>query len=123
MQINLTKSLACAVLITGFMLLLSACGGPDSIHSGSNIAGRVFVNVGDSATCYAAGSCKVYMNMPQGSGSYVVKQSGPNGNWTAGTFNAGEQEAYLGEFYAGRTELTIEGQQFPSTWITVISDI
>lgn len=121
MTMRYTKLLAYS-LVTGFMLFIAACGGPDSINSGSNNAGRVILNVGDSASCYAASSCKVYMNMPAGSGSYVVKQSGPNGNWTAGTFKAGEQ-AYLGEFYAGRTELTIEGKDFPSTWVSVISDI
>lgn len=121
MNMRLKKLLAVS-LGTGFMCLIAACGGPDNINSGSNNAGRVIVNVGDSATCYAADSCKVYMNMPAGSGSYVVKQSGPNGNWTAGTFAAGEQEVLLGDFYSGRTELTIEGMEFPSTWISVISD-
>ena len=107
-------------LVTLVTLFLSACGANPQEQGDDYNIGSITLNVGESATCYAAGSCKVFLNMPEGSKSYVVKQDGPNGKWTAGTFPAGQQ-AMLGEFYPGRTKFTIEGLDVPDTWVTVIS--
>lgn len=121
MSIRLNKILAYS-LVTGVIMLLCACSGQPTDDTGSNNAGSVTLKVGDSATCYAAGSCRVYLIMPEGSGDHVVKQSGPSGNWKAGTFPAQGQKVLLGEFFSGRTEFTIEGMDVPSTWVTVVSE-
>jgi hypothetical protein len=102
------------------VLFLFARGANSQEQGDDYNMGSITLNVGESATCYAAGSCRVFLNMPEGSKSYVVKQDGPNGKWTAGTFPAGQQ-AMLGEFYEGRTKFTIEGLDVPATWVTVIS--
>ena len=69
------------------MLILTACNGQLPKSDDGN-AGTVTLQVGESLTCYAAGSCTVYMVMPDASsGEYVVKQDGPNGRWTSGTFS------------------------------------
>ena len=102
------------------MLILTACNG-QLPKSGDGNAGTVTLQVGESLTCYAAGSCTVYMIMPEVSGEYIVKQDGPNGRWTAGTFSAKGQTVLLGQFYPGRTKFTIDGMDVPDTWVTVIS--
>ncbi len=104
-----------------FMLLLTACNGQLPKSDGGN-AGTITLKVGESATCYTVGACVVYLIMPEASGEYVVKQDGPNGIWTAGTFSAQGQTVLLGEFYNGRTKFTIEGMDAPETWVTVIDN-
>lgn len=108
-------SVACIVFF------LSACSGKIPQSDGGN-AGTVTLHVGESKTCYTAGSCTVYMIMPEGgTEQYTVKQDGPNGRWTAGTFPANGQTVLLGQFYPGRTKFKIDGMDVPETWVTVIS--
>ena len=102
------------------VFILTACSGQVPQSDDGN-TGTVTLHVGESVTCYTAGSCTVYLVMPDGDGQYTVKQDGPNGRWTAGTFSANGQTVLLGQFYQGRTGFTIEGMDIPETWVTVIS--
>lgn len=61
--------------------------------------------------------------MPNGDGEYTIKQDGPAGKWTAGTFPASGQTVLLGKFYNGQTKFTFEGLDVPITWVNVNSDI
>ena len=115
------KTLALSYFFIVFSLLLvTACSG-QLPASGNGNAGTVTLKVGESSTCYTAGSCTVYMIMPIASGEYTVKQDGPNGKWEAGTFAADGQTVLLGQFYPGRTKFTIQGMDAPDSWVTVVS--
>jgi hypothetical protein len=102
-------------------IFVAACNGQPPKSDDTNI-GTITLKVGDSATCYTSGSCAVYLVMPDSGGEYTIKQDGPAGIWTAGTFPANGQTVLLGEFYSGRTEFTFEGLDVPKTWVSVNGD-
>ena len=74
-------------LIIYIALLLTACNSQPPKSDNSNV-GTITLKVGESATCYTVGSCTVYLIMPKAPRDYTVKQDGPGGQWTAGTFPA-----------------------------------
>ena len=117
MSIKLKNSYVFAVFL---LLFLSACSNQLPKSDAGN-AGTVTLEVGESMTCYTVGSCTVYLIMPEAPGEYTVKQDGPAGRWTAGTFPAQGQSVLLGKFYGGRTRFIIQGMDAPDTWVTVVS--
>ena len=109
-------------LIISIVLLLTACNSQPPKSDSSNI-GTITLKVGESASCYTVGACTVYLIMPIAPGDYTVKQDGPDGQWTAGTFPAKGQTVLLGKFYRGDTKFTISGMDAPDTWVAVISNM
>ena len=118
---NAYRILSRSFLFILLPILITACNSIPPKSDNGNV-GTITLKVGESATCYTVGSCTVYLVMPLGKGEYTVKQDGPDGQWTAGTYSADGQTVLLGQFYTGRTKFTIEGMDSPDTWVTVLGD-
>jgi len=118
---NTYSALSRSLLFILLLILVTACNSvPPKSDNGNT--GTITLKVGESATCYTVGSCTVYLVMPLAKGEYTVKQEGPDGQWTAGTYAAEGQTVLLGKIYSGRTKFTIEGMDTPDTWVTVLGD-
>ena len=93
-------------LLVGSFALLSGCA-----STGKDVSGFDQVNLapGDTGQCDSS-PCRVYLQIPAGTGSYVV-----TGNQiTLGTYPAG-QNADLGSFYSSQA-IEIRGMDVPKAY-------
>jgi len=95
-------------------IMLAGCVGV----TGTNGIADITLNPGDSSICFDS-PCATYLVMPPGDGTFLVKEDGPAGVWETGRFKAGEK-VWLGSYWTGLTEFTIEGADVPSSWLTVM---